>query len=86
MATKPKRPTAAQLDVLRKMRDGWVLVPSQGRVMSGFLCKDGRRTMVRVSENNMNELYCEGMIATAGDVWEPRYRLTDAGRAALEQP
>lgn len=82
---KTKRPTPAQIYVLRKLADGWKLVPSGGRVGNGILLKTGYRMWRRISESNVTALFSDMLIERAGDIYDPHYRITPDGLAALQQ-
>jgi len=73
------KPTPAQLDVLRKMRDDACVLQGDGcptlTDLSGF--------WNRVREETVTALVWKGLVTTRGGL-DPTYKLTPSGLAALE--
>lgn len=85
MPAKTKRPTAAQLDVLRKMKDGWRLVECSKcfGMTRGYKAYPKKGRCATVTVPTFDVLSESGWVEK-----DPRYcddyRLTALGLAALE--
>ena len=81
---KTKRPTAAQLDVLRKMRGGYRLVEWYSSIQNRRRCKLHPKwgRSIPVSLVTFDILLGAGLIEKVPELCDD-YRLTDAGLAAL---
>lgn len=81
-----KRPTAAQLDVMRKMAEGWRLYGGVVGVHVRYYVESSRSwTKIRVATPCARAMIGNGLIeAGERDGTRNYYRLTDAGREALE--
>jgi hypothetical protein len=82
---KTKRPTAAQLDVLRKMRDGWEFYGGPEIIHDRYYIH-GRHfwQKIRVANTTARCVIGSGTVEVERrDGARNYYRLTDAGLAAL---